>query len=91
MHSRDITEILKVFEKRITKLEKRVEELESEIEEISSNQTARSAIHPKSEEYHDDISVQTTAYNFGGNNGGTQRTNGKVVFDKGTLLRSSKG
>lgn len=39
MHSRDVTEILKVFEKRLTKLEVRVAELESAKEEPAPKQS----------------------------------------------------
>lgn len=59
MNSRDVTEILKVFEKRITKLESRVTELESI--SVSDERFGTTYIHDKNTSM-DALSVQTLSY-----------------------------
>lgn len=74
MHSKDVTEILRVLEKRITKLESRVSELELKADEHRDK---------PSQSTHDtmsSLSSRTVSYDQGS----------KIVFDKKSILDHRK-
>lgn len=78
MQKGDITEILKVFEKRITKLEKKVMELESTVDELRTgagkNLEDKSVKFKTLDTMFDELSIEKSA------------ASAKVVYDKCAML-----
>jgi hypothetical protein len=75
MLKKDVTEILKVFEKRITKLENRVHDLEAAHEEAELKKTAKKESNELEASF-GQLSTKTVSYDSAE----------KVVYKKGTIL-----
>jgi hypothetical protein len=76
MLKKDVTEILKVFEKRITKLENRVHELEVAHEEVAELKKAAKGRSNDLEASFVSLSTKTVSYDSAE----------KMVYEKGTIL-----